>query len=165
MRSVTGSRNLVAAVLVGAVVLGLGSIGASGASTHAAAAIKPPKTVTATLITRSAGTLAPGRRLRPADIAGQRVFTDSKHGFALASLAGADYSVATTDGGRTWKTDGPALHLHAAQAPLAVVFIGAANRRTLFAWGGGQVIDTTSDGGKTWYSALFIRRLAGRDGP
>ena len=25
----------------------------------------------------------------------------------------------------------------------------------LFAWGGGQVIDTTSDGGRTWYSALF----------
>ena len=46
--------------------------------------------------------------------------------------------MATSDGGKTWKTDGPALHLHAAQAPLAVVFIGALNRKTVFAWGAGR---------------------------
>lgn len=86
---------------------------------------------------------------------GQRVFTDAIHGVALASAADADYPVATTDGGKTWKTAGPALHLHAAQAPLAVTFIGAATRKTVFAWGGGQVIDSTSDGGKHWYRALF----------
>ena len=39
--------------------------------------------------------------------------------------------------------------------PLAVGFLGAVDRRILFAWGGGQVIDTTNDGGRTWYSALF----------
>jgi hypothetical protein len=156
MRSVSSSRHLVVVALVGAAVLGLGSVAAAGSSTRAAAAAtKPPRTITATRITRGPGTLAPGSRVRPADIAGQRVFTDAEHGFALASAPGADYSVATTDGGKTWKTDGPALHLHAAQAPLAVVFIGAVNHRTLFAWGGGQVIDTTSDGGNAWYSALF----------
>ena len=36
-----------------------------------------------------------------------------------------------------------------------MAFIGAVNRKTVFAWGGGQVIDATSDGGKHWYSALF----------
>ena len=157
MRSVSLNRHLVPVVLVTALVLGLGSVGSAGASTRAAAAavVNPPKTVTATRITRRPGTLAPGSPVRAAEITGQRIFTDAKHGFALASVPDADYSVATTDGGKTWKTDGPALHLHAAQAPLAVVFIGAVNRRTLFAWGAGQVIDTTSDGGKTWYSALF----------
>jgi hypothetical protein len=157
MQSISSIRKVVAAVLVGTVVFGLGSVGVSGASTRAApAATKGPRTVTAIRITRSPGTLAPGSPVRPADIAGNRVFTDAKRGFALASrTASADYAVATTDGGKTWKTDGPALHLHAAQAPLAVAFIGAANPSTLFAWGGGQVIDTTSDGGKAWYSAFF----------
>jgi hypothetical protein len=88
-------------------------------------------------------------------IFGQRVFTDAKHGFALASPADADYPVATTDGGKTWRTDGPALHVHAANAPAAVLYIGALNRKTIFAWGGGQVIDATNDRGKTWYSTLF----------
>ncbi len=111
--------------------------------------------VRAARITRRAGTLAPGAAVRSAAVTGQRVFTDATHGFALASVGQADYAVATSDGGRTWKTDGPALHVHAAQAPLAMVFIGAVNPKTLFAWGGGQVIDTTSNGGKTWYSALF----------
>jgi hypothetical protein len=143
-------------LVVGASVLGWSGVGVSGASTRVAAAVaKPPQTITAARIARRPGTLAPGTRVRSASVVGRRVFTDAKHGFALTSAGEADYAVATTDGGKTWKTDGPALHLHAAQAPLAVAFIGAVNRRTVFAWGGGQVIDATRDGGKNWYSALF----------
>jgi hypothetical protein len=133
----------------------LSSIGVSGAATLATAAAKPPKTVTATPITRRKGTLATGSSVRAAAVSGQRVFTDAKHGFALASVGSAQYAVATADGGKTWKTYGPALHLNAAQAPLSVSFIGAVSRKTVFAWGGGQVIDATNDGGKHWYSALF----------
>ena len=136
-------------------MLGLGSIGVSGAATRGTAAAKPPKTVTATLITRRKGTLATGSSVRAAAVSGQRVFTDAKHGFALASVGSAQYAVATADSGKTWKTYGPALHLNAAQAPLSVSFIGAVSRKTVFAWGGGQVIDATNDGGKHWYSALF----------
>jgi hypothetical protein len=155
MRSVVSPRKLVAAFVVVGVVLALGSIGVSAAATRATAAAKPPKTVTATLITRRKGTLATGTSVRAAAVSGQRVFTDAKHGFALASVGSAQYAVATADGGKTWKTYGPALHLNAAQAPLSVSFIGAVSRKTVFAWGGGQVIDATSDGGKHWYSALF----------
>ena len=155
MRSVVSARKLVAAFVVVGVVLGLGSIGVSGAATRATAAAKPPKTVTATLITRRKGTLASGSAVRASAVSGQRVFTDAKHGFALASAGSAQYAVATADGGKTWKTYGPALHLNAAQAPLSVSFIGAVSRKTVFAWGGGQVIDATKDGGKHWYSALF----------
>jgi hypothetical protein len=156
MRSVVSPRKLVAAFVVVGVVLALGSIGVSAAATRATAAAKPPKTVTATLITRRKGTLATGTSVRAAAVSGQRVFTDAKHGFALASVGSAQYAVATADGGKTWKTYGPALHLNAAQAPLSVSFIGAVSRKTVFAWGGGQVIDATSDGGKHWYSALFV---------
>jgi hypothetical protein len=156
MPAVSFPRVAVAALFVSAAVLGSSSVGVSGASAGAAAsAAKPPRTVRAVRITRRPGTLAPGTKVRSARVVGQRVFTDAKHGFALVSVGQADYPVATSDGGKTWKTDGPALHLHAAQAPLAVVFIGAVNRKTVFAWGGGQVIDSTSDGGKNWYSALF----------
>jgi hypothetical protein len=155
MRSVVSPRKLVAAFVVVGVVLGLGSIGVSGAATRATAAAKPPKTVTATLITRRKGTLATGSSVRAVAVSGQRVFTDAKHGLALASVGSAQYAVATADGGKTWKTYGPALHLNAAQAPLSVSFIGAVSRKTVFAWGGGQVIDGTNDGGKHWYSALF----------
>ena len=155
MRSVVSPRKLVAAFVVVGVVLGLGSIGVSGGATRGTAAAKPPKTVTATLITRRKGTLATGSSVRASAVSGQRVFTDAKHGFALASAGSAQYAVATADGGKTWKTYGPALHLNAAQAPLSVSFIGAVSRKTVFAWGGGQVIDATNDGGKHWYSALF----------
>ncbi len=157
MPSIWSPRTAVVVVGVSAAVLGSIGAGLSGASTRAvAAAVKSPKTVTATRITRMPGTLAPGTRVASASVAGQRVFTDARHGFALASSNDADYPVATTDGGETWKTNGPALHVHAAQAPLAVVFIGAVNRKTVFAWGGGQVIDTTNDGGKHWYRSLFV---------
>ena len=118
MRAVASPRKLVAAFAVVAVVLGLSSLGA--AARIIAAAAKAPKTVNATLITRVHGTLAAGSKVRSSAVAGQRVFTDAKHGFALASVGSADYPVATADGGKTWKTDGPALHLDAAQAPLAV---------------------------------------------
>jgi hypothetical protein len=156
MRSVASPRKLVAAFVVAAVALGLSSIGVSGAAARGtAAAAKAPKTVKATLITRAHGTLAGGSKVRSGAVGGQRVFTDAKHGFALASVGSADYPVATADGGKTWKTYGPALHLDAAQAPLAVSFIGAVSRKTVFAWGGGQVIDATNDGGKHWYRALF----------
>lgn len=138
-------------VVVSAVALGALIPGAS-----VAVAAGPQQTVTATVITRQAHTLAPGTKVSGSKIFGQRVFVDASHGFALVDTGQAQYPAATTDGGKTWKTDGPALHLDAAQAPLAVVDIGAAGRNTVFAWGTGQVIDATSDGGKHWYRATFL---------
>jgi hypothetical protein len=99
---------------------------------------------------------------------GQRVFPNANTGFALAHVSGAEYPAATADGGKTWKTDGPALHLDAAEAPLAIVDVGAANARTFFAFGGGQVVDVTADGGRSWWQTLVgdvalavVPRLAG----
>jgi hypothetical protein len=151
MSFVSSPRGTVVAGIAGVALLGSGF----ALATAAASTPTPPKTVTATRIAVQSGTLAPGSHVGPGNIAGQRTFTTATTGFALASVGEADYAVTTTDGGKTWKTDGPALHLHALQAPLAVSFIGAVNRKKVFAWGGGQVIDTTNDGGKTWYRALF----------
>jgi BNR/Asp-box repeat protein len=143
----------------GTAVAGIASVALLGSgfalATASATAPKAPKTVKATRITRQSGTLRTGSHVRSGSVVGQRTFTTATTGFALASVGSADYAVTTADGGKTWKTDGPALHLHALQAPLAVSFLGAVSRKTVFAWGSGQVIDATNDGGKTWYRALF----------
>ena len=141
-------------LVVSAVALGVAIPGAS-----AAAAAGPQLVVIASLITRPARTLAPGTNVSGSKVVGQRVFVNATHGFALVDSGQAQYPAATADGGKTWKTDGPALHLDAAQAPLAVVDVGTAGRNTVFAWGTGQVIDTTSDGGKHWYRALFTEGI------
>jgi hypothetical protein len=164
------SRRLAGLVLT----LGVAALGATvvavfaNATSEAIAAAGPQKTVKASRVTRRSGTLAPGTAVSSASL-GQRVFTDGANGFALASTGGAQYPAATADGGATWRTDGPALHVNAAQAPLAVANIGAASRTKVFAYGGGQVIDTTSDGGRSWYRALFnglvmavVRGVGGR---
>jgi hypothetical protein len=155
MPLVPSPRLVGSTLLLGAVSLGSSVAGVSAASTRAAAAAATPqRIVVASRITRRPGTRAPGAAVRSADL-GQRVFIDAEHGFALASVGQAQYPAATDDGGTTWKTDGPALHIDAAQAPLSVADIGAANRKTVFAYGGGQAIDATSDGGTKWYGALF----------
>jgi hypothetical protein len=142
-------------VVVAAGMIVLGGLGASVATAAGGSGSAGQTTVTASLIKQPPSTLAPGSRVRASALVGQRVFVDAGHGFALASVGQAQYPAATTDGGRTWRTDGPALHLNAAQAPLVVTAIGAAGRRTIFAYGSGQVIDTTGDGGRHWYRALF----------
>jgi hypothetical protein len=148
-RRIAGAFFVLSAVALGSPLVGVFASGASAAPTTT-----PQPTVKAVRITRRAGTLAPGAKVPTADL-GQRVFTDANHGFALASVGQAQYPAATVDGGRTWRTDGPALHINAAEAPLSVLDVGAASRRTVFAYGGGQVIDTTSDGGSHWFGALF----------
>jgi hypothetical protein len=148
MQLVPTPRTAGVVIVAAAVALGLMNLGT------AAAAGPSQQTVVASLITRPPQTLAPGSKVGSGSL-GQRVFTDAKHGFALAGVGQAQYSAATTDGGKTWKIDSPALHINAAQAPLSVLSIGVASRSTIFAFGGGQVVDTTSDGGKKWYRALF----------
>jgi len=140
-------RIVVSLLVVSAVALGAGASIASAAG--------PQQTVTGTLISRPSGTLAPGTKVAASEVYGNRVFIDANRGYALVQNGQAQYPAATTDGGKTWKTNGPALHLNAAQAPLAVAYIGAGGTKKIFAWGGGQVIDATPDGGAHWYRATF----------
>jgi hypothetical protein len=127
---------------------------AAARSAAPATAAAPPAIVTSQLIRHQRGTLRPGRRVRSSTI-GHRVFVNSHVGFALADTGGAQYPATTVNGGQIWKTDGPALHLDAAQAPLVVTNIGAASKRTVFAFGGGQSVDATGDGGKHWWRAFL----------
>jgi hypothetical protein len=129
---------------------GIGSV-ALGVS---AAAPRPQKTITAQRVSRRPETLAPGAVVKSSQL-GTRTFPTSHDGFALATINSAQYPAETTDGGATWHTDGPALHIAAAQAPLSVTDSGAISAKTEYAYGGGEVVDVTSDSGKTWWSALL----------
>jgi hypothetical protein len=114
----------------------------------------PALTLTASPIASVPRTLRSGTAVEAGEL-GQRVFVDSMHGFALASVGQAQYPAITVDAGTTWQISGPALHLDAAQAPLSVCAVGAVNRRTYFAYGCGEVIDTTNDGGKHWWRTFL----------
>lgn len=143
------------ALALGAIASGVALAAVSPAAARPAdAATAPQRTVSGSLIRRPAHTVAPGTKVNQSHL-GERVFVNANDGFALAAVGQAQYPAATTNGGKAWKTDGPALHIDALQAPLGVTSIGALNRRTAYAYGSGQVVDTTSDGGKKWYGALF----------
>jgi hypothetical protein len=136
------------------VVLAATSLGALLCAAVALAA-GSAKTVTGGPITVRAMTLKPGTSVPAATIVGNRVFVDATHGFALVQGDQAQYMAATSNGGKTWTTDSPALHIDAAQAPLSVTEVGAVSTKIAYAYGSGQVVDVTTNGGKTWYGALF----------
>jgi photosystem II stability/assembly factor-like uncharacterized protein len=133
--------------LAGTAVVGIGGA--------VAASPKPAKTVTGTIIKPRPGTLKQGTKLSGSALNGTRVFVNATTGWKLAAGTQAQYAAVTTDGGKTWRTASPALHVNAANAPLAVTQIGAVSPKIAYAFGSGQVADVTSDAGKHWYSALF----------
>jgi hypothetical protein len=133
----------------------LAATAAVGIGAATAAAPTPAKTVTGSLITVQPQTLKPGSKLQSSAVGFPRVFVNAKTGWAFASTGQAQYAARTTNGGTTWKTASPALHLNAAQAPLSVTQIGARSPKVAYAFASGQVADVTSDGGKHWYRALF----------
>jgi hypothetical protein len=132
---------------------------ASQASSVASKGSPPPATVTASPIAcPGVGCLPRGRRVRASRLIGAHVFVNNRRGFALADTHQAQYPVQTRDRGRTWRIDGPPLHVNAAQAPLAVTQVGA-RRNAYFAWGGpdsgGNSVDVTPDRGAHWWRAFL----------
>jgi hypothetical protein len=86
------------------------------------------------------------------------VFADGEHGYALAFIGNDTYPAATMDAGRTWRVDGPVLHMNAAQGGVGVGEMGVASAEIAFAWGGATpdtVVDITTDGGKQWWRAFL----------
>jgi hypothetical protein len=165
MRMLAGSRsNWLSPMTAISTILALSATCVGVAAATPAVSPRPPvptvnaipgPTVAATPIARVPNTLRPGRVVRSSTLS-HRVFVDSSHGFALANVSEAQYPAVTLDGGRTWRVNGPALHLNAAQAPLVVCEVGALDRRSYWAEGcGGQVVDTTNDGGKHWWRSTF----------
>jgi hypothetical protein len=99
------------------------------------------------------GRFRPGTPVHRAHIA-ERVFSNGRDGFALGWVSSALYPVATVDGGRAWRIDGPWLYREAADAPAVVGQIGLVLPRTFYTYGS-SVIDVTPDGGREWWQTFF----------
>jgi hypothetical protein len=146
-------RTLIPLLTLAATLIAAGA--ASAAVRAGAAAVPAPQqTVTAVLIRTTPQTPRSGTIVSASNL-GERVFLNSGFGVALAAGQQSQSAAVTTDGGHTWRITSPALHVDAAQAPLVVSSVGVASRQTFYAYGGGQVVDTTSDGGKQWYRAVL----------
>jgi hypothetical protein len=143
-------------ILLGVAIGGVG-VGASAASppAHIATPIypTPPGTIRAKLISRPAGTFAPGTGLSGSRIDNPVTFVGGEDGFALATVGQTLYPAATSNGGYAWNTSGPALQVNPAQKSLTVNTVGALSATTYYYSGGGQVVDVTSDGGRHWWRA------------
>ena len=95
------------------------------------------------------GALAPGRAVSSSEVFSYRVFANNSDGFALAGVGSAQYPARSVDGGRTWRIDGPQVHIDAADGAEGVGFVGVAGPRTFFAYGS-SAVDVTTDGGRHW---------------
>jgi hypothetical protein len=157
----------VVAVALSAIIVGIAS--ASG-RTPAVAASSPPATVTATALPKSSsppfkpvGTIVSAASVGNSSNLGPvpRVFVGSQDGVSMGtsrSLGGVTYPVATVNGGKTWRIDGPELHVQAANAPNVVTQVGAASPATYFIYGGpmgANSVNVTTNGGKQWYRAYL----------
>lgn len=133
-------------------LLVLAGLAAAGGAQAASAA--PPQKIAAKRLRPRPDAVARGTRVRDSALFGTRVFANAHTGFALADVRQAQYPARTTDGGKTWRIDGPQFHVNAADAPEAVGFVGMAGPRRLFAYGA-SAVDASTDGGRTWWEAFF----------
>jgi hypothetical protein len=124
------------------------------ASVTAAAAPTPPHRLTATRMRPRPGALSRGTAVTNVDLFSTRVFASASVGFALANLDSAQYPARSLDGGRTWRIDGPQVHINAADGAEGVEFVGVAGPRTFFAYGS-EAVDATTDGGRTWWETFL----------
>lgn len=91
----------------------------------------------------------------PAREVDSRTFADSQHGFGLVNVPdGQTYPAATVDGGKTWRVNGPVLHVPAADGAEGVGYTGVASPHSYFAYGS-SVVDVTTDGGKSWWETYL----------
>lgn len=137
---------------------GLGvAVGMASGSTGASA---PPATVSATALASSdtGSTFAHrGRVVQPSQL-GVRSFVNADDGFALANVGQAQYPASTTNGGGTWRIDGPHFHVNAANAPNVLTRSDVAGQSTYFAYagpGGGMSVVVSRDAGAQWWRAYF----------
>lgn len=153
-------RRRLAAILT---ILIAGTALVVGSADSPATTSKPPAHVSAKLIAPDRAPYAPAGTIVKQATLGHRAFADAVHGFALATLTshaygGATYPATSTDGGVSWRIDGPHFHTDAADAPDVVTGVGVGGRRTFFAFagpGGGQALDVTTDAGRHWYRAFL----------
>jgi len=141
------------AMLGGVLALAGVAVGVGEASGQAARPPRPPARLSAHRLGPRPQAVAPGTAIPSSQLFGDRVFADDRDGFALANDGQAQYPAKTTDGGTTWRIDGPQVHVDAADGPEGVGYVGVASARSYYAYGS-QAIDVTTDGGRSWWQTF-----------
>lgn len=121
---------------------------------ESATAPSPPPRLTARLLRPRPGAVPPGTAVSSADLFPDRVFANSRVGFALANVESAQYPARSVNGGRSWHIDGLQVHVDAADGPEGVGYVGVAGPRTFFA-SGSSAVDVTTDGGRVWWETFL----------
>lgn len=114
----------------------------------------PPLRLAARRLRQRPHAVSSGSVVSSSDLFTDRVFANARNGFALANDGEAQYPALSTDGGRSWRIDGPQVHVDAADGPEGVGYVGVAGPRTFFAYGS-SVVDVTTDGGRTWWETFL----------
>ncbi len=114
----------------------------------------PPAHLTARRLTPRPHAVAPGTIASSFALFTNRVFASARVGFALADDGSTQYPVLSTDGRRTWRIDGPQVHIDAADGAAGVGYVGAAGRRTFFTYGS-SVVDVTTNAGRAWWETYL----------
>ena len=123
-------------------------------ATGPSAQLGPPHRLTARRMRPRPGAVSRGTAVKQADLFTTRVFANALVGFALADADSAQCPARSLDGGRTWRIDGPQVHINAADAAEGVGFVGVAGPRTFFAYGS-EAVDVTTNGGRTWWETFL----------
>lgn len=153
---VAGVAGVAAAAAAGGLAAAAGLCGAgSGTAAAASTTTAPiaPQRLVAHRMRPRPGAIPRGTRVISQHLFTPRVFPTARTGFALADGESAQYPALSTDGGATWRIDGPQLHVDAADGPEGVGFVGTAGPRAFFAYGS-SVIDATTDGGRSWWETF-----------
>ena len=91
-----------------------------------------------------------------------------KFGLVTFPSSTQTYPAISTNGGTTWKVDGPLFHVDALQGASVVASSGVLPPHGAYFWGrGGNVIWTTYDEGAHWWTASFgagVDDLSSRNG-
>jgi hypothetical protein len=91
-----------------------------------------------------------------------------RFGLATFPTSTQTYPAISTNGGTTWKVDGPLFHVDALQGASAVLSSGTLPPRGAYFWGrGGDLIWLTYDEGAHWWNVAFgagVDELSARHG-
>jgi hypothetical protein len=94
--------------------------------------------------------------------------TKLKFGLATFPVSIQTYPIISTNGGTTWKVDGPLFHADALQGASVVVSSGVLPPSGAYFWGhGGNLIWFTYDEGAHWWNVAFgagVDELSARNG-
>lgn len=147
-----GIAVLVAAVAIAGCGSGAGSTG--GARRGDAQVPAAPTPVSARRLRPRPGAVAPGTVVPVTGAFTLRVFANRRDGFTLANDGSAQYPAISDDGGRTWRIDGPQVHVDAADGAEGVGYVGIAGPHAFFAYGS-SAVDVTTNSGRTWWETLL----------